>query len=192
MNCIQWFDWGLKRKFVGSVVTKVLDNSTVDLRHYPTLQISGVASIYKDGSPSGTKTFNVLCLKTKFEEFTGSYSKQNMMNYWGNKTMAGQEDTQNIGVMEKNTKIRDNSLAVITIFNLRDWDDHLVMKDYFKNNFKIDVDTLDKNVLKTQPYAAFVSFKRKLHYLYTWGEFISKNRNYFLDVSQDPNILIEK
>ena len=173
-------------------MTKVLDNSTVDLRHYPTLQISGVASIYKDGSPSGTKTFNVLCLKTKFEEFTGSYSKQNMMNYWGNKTMAGQEDTQNIGVMEKNTKIRDNSLAVITIFNLRDWDDHLVMKDYFKNNFKIDVDTLDKNVLKTQPYVAFVSFKRKLHYLYTWGEFISKNRNYFLDVSQDPNILIEK
>lgn len=106
--------------------------------------------------------------------------------------MAGQEDTQNIGVIEKNTKIRDNSLVVITIFNLRDWDDHLVMKDYFKNNFKIDVDTLDKNVLKTQPYVAFVSFKRKLHYLYTWGEFISKNRNYFLDVSQDPNILIEK
>ena len=74
MNCIQWFDWGLKRKFVGSVVTKVLDNSTVDLRHYPTLQISGIASIYKDGSPSGTKTFNVLCLKTKFDELLG---KQN-------------------------------------------------------------------------------------------------------------------
>lgn len=192
MNSIQWFDWGLKRKFVGSVVTKVLNNSTVDLRHYPTLDISGVATLYKDGSPSGTKTFDVLCLKTKFGEFTGSYSKPNMMNYWGNKTAAGQEDTQTIGLIEKNTKVRDNSLVVIRLFNLKDWDDHLVMKDYFKNNFKIDVDTLDKNVLKTQPYVAFVSFKRKLHYLYTWDEFVSKNRNYFLDVSEDPNVLMEK
>ena len=133
-----------------------------------------------------------MCLQTKVGDYTGSWSKQNMMNYWGNKTAAGQEDEQDIKVIERNTKVRDNSLVVITIFNLNDWGDHLVMKDYFKNNFKIDVDTLDKNILKTQPYVAFVSFKRKLHYLYTWEEFISKNRNYFLDVTEDPNVLNEK